>query len=40
MSKTNTAIITTNDIGNGNSKEMVRLIPKDIPNHITILKKN
>ncbi|HEU4446884.1 MAG TPA: hypothetical protein VFR94_19590 [Nitrososphaeraceae archaeon] len=39
MSITNIVIITTNDIGNGNSKETVRLIPKEIPNQIAILKK-
>jgi hypothetical protein len=36
----NTPIIVTNDIGNGNSREMVRLIPKDTPNHIITLSKN
>ena len=36
----NIPIITTNDIGNGNSREIVRLIPKDIPNHIITLRKN
>ena len=30
-----TPIIVTNDIGNGNNKEMAMLIPKDIPIQIT-----
>jgi hypothetical protein len=29
----NTPKITVKDIGNGNNMEIVRLIPKDIPNH-------
>jgi hypothetical protein len=31
----NTAIMTTNDIGNGINIEIVMLIPKDIPSHIS-----
>ena len=31
FNKMNTPNITAKDIGNGNKKEIVRLIPKDIP---------
>jgi hypothetical protein len=33
FNKMNTPNITAKDIGNGNNMEIVRLIPKDIPNH-------
>jgi hypothetical protein len=34
FNKMNTPNITAKDIGNGNKKEIVRLIPKDIPSQI------
>ena len=35
-----TPIITTSDIGNGNTIEITMLIPKDIPIHISWLRRN
>ena len=35
-----TPIITTNDRGNGMTREMARLIPRDSPNHIIWLIRN
>lgn len=35
----NTPNITAKDIGNGNKKEIVRLIPKDIPSQTNWLSK-
>ena len=36
----NTPNITAKDIGNGNKKEIVRLIPKDIPSQTNWLSRN
>ena len=33
LRKINIPNIATREIGNGNNKEMIKIIPKDIPNH-------
>ena len=40
FNKINTPKITAKDIGNGNKKEIVRLIPKDIPSQTNWLSRN
>ena len=40
LSKMKTPIITTSDIGNGNTIEITMLIPKDNPIHISWLRRN
>ena len=40
FSKMNTPNITAKDIGNGNKKGIVRLIPKDIPSQTNWLSRN
>ena len=40
LSRINTPVIITNDIGNGTNIEMAMLMPNDIPIHIIWLKRN
>ena len=40
FNKMNTPNITAKDIGNGNKKEIVRLIPNDIPSQTNWLSRN
>lgn len=40
FNKMNTPNITPKDIGNGNKKEIVRLIPNDIPSQTSWLSRN